>query len=62
MRNYKVVRLIDGERCRWVVVSVSLRDDDTWDVIAEFPTRGEALDYRDEVRDRNRRLAAEPVG
>lgn len=53
-RRYRVVRLKNGEWMRWAVVSVSLRGDETWDVIQEFTTRAEAFAYVGEVDTRNR--------
>ena len=55
-RTYRVVKLVIGERQAWVVVSASLRDDDTWDVITQCGTRTEAFDYVDAVVARNRAL------
>lgn len=52
MRRYRVVRLLNGDRLRWAVVSVSLRDDETWDVLQEFVTRTEAFAYIGEVQER----------
>lgn len=56
MRHYRIVRLIDRDWDRWCVVSSSLRDDDTWDVIASFPQRIRALGYLDDVIARDKTL------
>jgi hypothetical protein len=59
-RTYRVVKLIADGRHAWLVVSASLRDDDTWDVIYKAGTRTEAYDYVDEVVQRNQLIAREP--
>ena len=58
-RSHRIVKLTFGEaRAMWVVVSLSMRDDDTWDVIARFTSAGEAFDYVEEVVERNAEIAA----
>ncbi len=59
-RTYRIVKLVIGERQAWIVVSSSLRDDDTWDVIVQCGTRTEAFDYVQEVTERN--AASSEVG
>lgn len=58
MRSYRVVKMTHGDRMPvWAVVSVSLRDDDTWDVIQTFHTADDAWEYVIEVTERTRTLA-----
>jgi hypothetical protein len=52
-RTYRIVKLIAGGRHAWLVVSASLRDDETWDVIQTCDTRTEAVEYVEEVCARN---------
>lgn len=56
-RTYRVVKLVADGRHAWLVVSSSLRDDDTWDVIRKTDTRTEAFDYVADVAERGRLLA-----
>lgn len=56
LRDYKVVKFRRGNRSGWFVVSESLREDTTWDVIKTCKTRDAALAYVDEVRGRTRSL------
>lgn len=56
MRHYRILKLRDPEWERWAVISLSLREDDTWDVINEFPVRSMAVDYVNEVMARNAEL------
>lgn len=56
MRHYRVVKLLDHGRSRWVVVSSSIRDDDTWDIIAEFSGRNACFRYIDDLHERNKAL------
>lgn len=56
-RHYRVVRLVVGDAAAWIVASSSLRDDNTWDVIAKFLSRDQAMAYVDDVLSRNRELA-----
>lgn len=57
-RHYRVVRLIDKDRDQWAVVSVSMRDDATWDVIETCPTRHAAFTYIVGVHERYESLVA----
>lgn len=54
MRTYRVVHLIDDKRDlrHWAVVSASLRDDETWDVIDVFGSKRQAFAYIGEVQHR----------
>ncbi len=55
-RTYRVVKLVIDGNHAWLVVSASLRDDDTWDVIHRAKTRIDAFEYVEEVVRRNRAL------
>jgi hypothetical protein len=56
VRCYRVVKLTEDSRALWLVVSSSMRDDDTWDVIYRAESRHDAFRYVDDVLERNRML------
>lgn len=45
IRHYRIVKMRDPEGERWAVVAISLRADDTWDVINEFAFKADAEAY-----------------
>ena len=51
-RNHRIVRLAVDGHFAWLVVSTSLRDDETWDVLYRGRSREACEDY---VRDVDRR-------